>query len=150
MLQLDEQLCFALYAASRAVTRAYRPALALLGLTYPQYLVMLVLWETDDVGVKFIGDRLMLDSGTVTPLIRRLQAGGWLTRARDERDDRRVRIQLTPAGRALAERAPTVPLSLLCKMGAADGERLARMRTELKSLIDRLRDPEMETTEDRT
>lgn len=117
--RLSDQLCFKLYTASRLVTRSYRPVLEDLDLTYPQYLVMLVLWEAHDLGdaplaVKDLGDRLALDSGTLTPLLRRLQQTGYLTRERSQEDERRVLITLTPAGIALAERAEQVPQQLLC------------------------------------
>jgi len=102
-LALDHQLCFALYSASLAMTKAYKPLLAPLGLTYPQYLVMLVLWEGDGVTVSHVGERLSLDSGTLTPLLKRLQALGLLQRLRDAADERRVLLQLTPAGRELQQ-----------------------------------------------
>ena len=141
LIQLDNQLCFALYAASRAVTQAYRPRLEELGLTYPQYLVMLVLWETDDVPLKLIGERLMLDSGTLTPLVRRLESQERITRVRDQDDERRIRIRLMPKGRRLAKRARKVPTSLLCKLDAPeDLQAVVRMRDELKLLIARLSD----------
>ena len=106
-LDLDRQLCFSLYRASRAVTRAYRPLLEELGLTYPQYLVMLVLWQEDGpVGVNDIGARLGLDSGTLTPLLRRLDHAGLVTRARSADDERRRLISLAPAGRDLRARTP--------------------------------------------
>ena len=109
-LELDNQLCFSLYRASRAVIRAYRPLLKGLGLTYPQYLVMLVLWQCDEgIGVKQIGDELGLDSGTLTPLLRRLERSGYVTRARDDADERRALIALTEAGRALREDAAGIP-----------------------------------------
>ena len=104
-LALDNQLCFALYSASRAITRAYGPLLADLGLTYPQYLVMLVLWQADGVSVSELGARLALDSGTLTPLLKRLQTAGWISRTRGAQDERRVDIHLTPAGLGLIEHA---------------------------------------------
>ena len=97
-LALDHQLCFALYAASLAMTKAYKPLLAPLGITYPQYLVLLVLWEGDGITVSQLGDRLTLDSGTLTPLLKRLDAQGLLQRQRDAADERRVLLHLTPAG----------------------------------------------------
>ena len=103
-LSLDLQLCFALYSASLAMTKLYKPMLAPLGLTYPQYLAMLVLWEADDVTVTTLGERLMLDSGTLTPLLKRLESAGLVQRLRDATDERRVRVLLTPAGRALRRR----------------------------------------------
>ncbi len=99
--RLDEQLCFALYAASRAITNAYREGLAGLGLTYPQFVTLLALWETDDLGVRELGARLHLDSGTLSPLLKRLESLGFITRHRAEHDERRVQIRLTPAGTAL-------------------------------------------------
>jgi len=102
-LALDHQLCFALYSASLAMTKAYKPLLAPLGLTYPQYLVMLVLWEGDGVTVSHVGERLSLDSGTLTPLLKRLQALGLLQRLRDAADERRVLLQLTPGGGELQQ-----------------------------------------------
>lgn len=108
-LALDQQLCFALYAASLAMTKLYKPLLAPLGLTYPQYLVMLVLWQADGQTVSQLGERLALDSGTLTPLLKRLQAAGLVQRLRDAADERRVLLQLTSTGRALRTRALAVP-----------------------------------------
>src|SRR4051812_32484536 len=108
-LALDKQLCFALYSASLAMTKVYKPLLAPLGLTYPQYLVMLALWEEDAQSVSGLGDRLALDSGTLTPLLKRLEAQGTLTRERDSADERRVIVRLTDAGRELRIRARKVP-----------------------------------------
>jgi len=142
-LQLDEQLCFALYNASRALTRAYAPLLEPLGLTYPQYLVLLVLWERDGVPVKQIGERLALDSGTLTPLLKRLDHQGLVTRRRGEDDERVVRVHLTPTGRALRTRARKVPTELACRAGYdLASERavrdLVRLRDELAALAHRL------------
>ena len=103
-LLLDNQLCFALYSASLAMTKLYKPLLDALGLTYPQYLVMLSLWERDGLTVSELGERLFLDSGTLTPLLKRLEAAGLLVRLRDVQDERRVRITLTGQGRALRDR----------------------------------------------
>ena len=100
-LALDKQLCFALYSASLAMTKVYKPLLAPLGLTYPQYLVMLALWEDDAQSVSALGERLALDSGTLTPLLKRLEAQGRLSRERDLEDERRVIVRLTPDGRQL-------------------------------------------------
>jgi DNA-binding MarR family transcriptional regulator len=117
-LELDNQLCFALYNASRAMTRAYGPLLADLGLTYPQYLTMLVLWETDDpITVGALGERLHLDSGTLTPLLKRLAQLGLLTRDRDQADERRVLISLTAAGQGLREQAAGVPAKAFACFG---------------------------------
>ena len=112
-LLLDNQLCFKLYAASRAVIRAYKPMLDELGLTYPQYLVMLVLWEEDGPTVSVLGERLSLDSGTLTPLLKRMESAGLLQRQRDAQDERRVRIALTPAGQALRAQAEAIPACIL-------------------------------------
>jgi len=108
-LALDKQLCFALYSASLAMTKVYKPLLAPLGLTYPQYLVMLALWEHDGQSVSELGDKLALDSGTLTPLLKRLEAQGQLSRERDVEDERRVIVRLTPAGRQLKVQARRVP-----------------------------------------
>ncbi len=116
-LLLDDQLCFALYAASRAVTARYRPLLEELGLTYPQYLVMLVLWDQDSVSVRDLGAALQLESSTLSPLLKRLEAGGLLRRERRPDDERSVAIRLTDAGARLKERAHTVPLAIGDAMG---------------------------------
>ena len=108
-LSLDSQLCFAVYASAHAFGRAYRALLAGHDLTYPQYLVLLVLWEEEGLTVKEIGQRLFLDSGTLTPLLKRLEAAGHVRRARDRADERQVSILLTPKGRALRERMDCVP-----------------------------------------
>ncbi|WP_028445718.1 MarR family winged helix-turn-helix transcriptional regulator [Chitinimonas koreensis] len=132
-LRLDAQLCFRLYAASRAVTRCYQPLLAGLGLTYPQYLVMLVLWEADDLTVKAIGERLSLDSGTLTPLLKRLEQAGLLRRERRAGNEREVRIVLSEAGRDLREQAKSVPPGLMAAMGLSLEEIGA-----LRGLLDKL------------
>ncbi|MFI9171643.1 MarR family winged helix-turn-helix transcriptional regulator [Streptomyces lincolnensis] len=108
-LRLDSQICFSLHAASRAFNSVYRVALKELGLTYPQYLVMLVLWEEDDLPVKKLGERLRLDSGTLSPLLKRLEAAGLVRRERSARDERSVEVRLTEEGVALRERALQVP-----------------------------------------
>ena len=112
-LLLDNQLCFALYSTSLAMTRLYKPLLDELGLTYPQYLAMLVLWERDGLMVSELGERLYLDSGTLTPLLKRLEACGLVARIRDVQDERRVHITLTPAGRKLKARAAGIPGCIL-------------------------------------
>lgn len=142
-LLLDEQLCFALYSASRALTRAYGPLLEPLGLTYPQYLVLLVLWDRDARSVKDIGEQLALDSGTLTPLLKRLEQQGLVERRRGEDDERVVRIHLTPAGRALRAKARKVPFELACQAGYdPDSERsmreLVQLRDELTQLTRRI------------
>ena len=143
-LHLDDQLCFALYSASRAVTRAYAPLLQPLGLTYPQYLVLLVLWARDGASVKQLGQRLALDSGTLTPLLQRLESQGLVERRRGDDDERVVRIHLTAAGRALRNKARKIPMELACRAGydlASPGSvrDLARLRDELTALARRLR-----------
>src|SRR3954466_4175892 len=111
-LLLDNQVCFPLYAAARAVTQAYQPLLARLGVTYPQYLVLLVLWEDDGLSVTQIGRRLHLDSGTLTPLLKRLEQAGLVRRRRAGGDERVVQAFLTPAGRRLERRAQEIPKAL--------------------------------------
>jgi DNA-binding MarR family transcriptional regulator len=117
VLALDQQVCFALYTASRAVTARYRPLLDELGITYPQYLVLLVLWERDAQLVKELGAALRLDSSTLSPLLKRLEAAGLVTRSRRVDDERSVTVQLTAAGAALRERARAVPARLVCDGG---------------------------------
>ncbi|HST72832.1 MarR family winged helix-turn-helix transcriptional regulator [Kocuria sp. U4B] len=126
-LRLDEQLCFALYAASRATTSAYRELLAELGLTYPQYLVLLALWEQDGPTVSALGARLHLDSGTLSPLLKRMADGGLLERRRDRADERRVTVHLTEAGTRLRERAPQVQRRVLESAGLTP-EEIATLR----------------------
>lgn len=113
MLKLDNQLCFALYSTSLAMTRLYKPLLEELGLTYPQYLAMLVLWEKDGLMVSELGERLYLDSGTLTPLLKRLESSGLISRIRAVEDERRVHITLTAAGRKLKARAARIPGCIL-------------------------------------
>jgi len=132
-LALDHQLCFALYAASLAMTKAYKPLLAPLGLTYPQYLAMLVLWAGDGLSVSALGERLRLDSGTLTPLLKRLQALGLVQRLRDAADERRVLLQLTPAGRALKARARAVPQAIACAT-ACDLSQIGQLTAQLRGL----------------
>jgi MarR family transcriptional regulator, organic hydroperoxide resistance regulator len=112
-LLLDNQLCFALYSTSLAMTKLYKPLLETLGLTYPQYLVMLVLWERDGLMVSELGERLFLDSGTLTPLLKRLESASLIARIRDMQDERRVHITLTAAGRALKTQAAEIPNCIL-------------------------------------
>jgi DNA-binding MarR family transcriptional regulator len=122
---LDKQLCFALYSASRATTAVYRPLLDGLGITYPQYLVMLVLWEEDDIGVSELGDRLALDSGTLSPLLKRIEALSLVTRERSPEDERRVEIRLTEAGRALHSAAAHIPECIFTATGLTENEATA-------------------------
>ncbi|PKR89851.1 MarR family transcriptional regulator [Pleomorphomonas diazotrophica] len=135
--KLSDQLCFAAYSFTHALNRAYRPLLEPLGLTYPQYLVMLVLWEADGQTVKEIGERLKLDSGTLTPLLKRLETGGYLTRQRGRQDERQVIVNLTNEGKALSEKAAEIPTALGCAMGAEFAE-ISELREHLLTLRDRL------------
>ena len=139
-LRLDNQVCFALYSASLAMTKLYKPLLDRIGLTYPQYLVMLVLWEQDGVTVSELGERLFLDSGTLTPLLKRLEAQGQIARLRDVQDERRVRITLTAEGRALRDQAEAIPQCVLQSSQCSIAE-LTALTTELKQLRDRLSEP---------
>lgn len=132
-LLLDHQLCFALYAASRAMTAAYRPLLEPLGLTYPQYLALLVLWEQDGLTVRELGRRLQLDSGTLTPLLKRLQQAGLVLRERRRSDEREVEIRLTPAGRVLRAKAEAIPACLATRLCLAPAD-MQRLRDELRGL----------------
>jgi DNA-binding MarR family transcriptional regulator len=132
-MRLANQLCFSVYATAHAFGRVYRPLLDPLGLTYPQYLVLLVLWERDGLTVGEIGAALQLDSGTLTPLLKRLEAMGHVARRRAEGDERRVRVSLTEAGRALRARAAPVPAAIFAAMGG-DRDRLARLRADLSDL----------------
>ena len=136
-LQLDNQLCFALYSASLAMTKLYKPLLDELGLTYPQYLVMLVLWEGDGLMVSELGQRLSLDSGTLTPLLKRLEAAGLISRLRDVQDERRVHIHLTAAGRKLKARAHKVPACVLAASQCSIPE-LVQLTRQVRELRDRL------------
>ena len=137
ILRLDNQVCFALYSASLAMTKLYKPLLDRIGLTYPQYLVMLVLWEQDGVTVSELGERLFLDSGTLTPLLKRLEAQGQIARLRDVQDERRVRITLTAEGRALRDQAEAIPQCVLQSSQCSVAE-LTALTIELKQLRDRL------------
>ena len=138
-LQLDQQLCFALYSTSLAMTKVYKPMLSELGLTYPQYLVMLVLWEHDELAVSELGTRLTLDSGTLTPLLKRLETAGFVRRERDAADERRVLVSLTDSGRALRSTAVGIPEKLLCATQCSIEEiqsltaRLHAMRSTLEA-----------------
>ena len=134
-LELDRQLCFALAATSREVVRLYRPSLDPMGLTHPQYLVMLAIWERSPQRLKEIADRLYLEPATVSPLVGRLEAAGFVTRARSATDERAVDIALTDAGVALRERALAVPGEVVGRLGYSV-DRLERLRDELTSLLE--------------
>jgi MarR family transcriptional regulator, organic hydroperoxide resistance regulator len=140
-LLLDQQLCFALYSSSLQLTRLYKPQLDALGLTYPQYLVMLVLWEQDDLPesltVNELGARLTLDSGTLTPLLKRMEVRGLIKRTRDAQDERRVKLKLSDAGRGLKAQARAVPASMRCLIGGEDAD-FAALRASLQALRVRL------------
>ncbi|MEI5665305.1 MarR family transcriptional regulator [Bosea sp. CCNWLW174] len=140
---LDEQICFAVYSAAHAFNRAYRPFLAGLGLTYPQYLVMLVLWEQDGQSVKAIGDRLMLDSGTLTPLLKRLEGNGLILRKRGREDERQVLVELSEAGHALRAKAGNVPNPVPCAVedsGVPPARLLGDVRALREALLRRATD----------
>jgi len=137
LLRLDNQICFAVYSAAHAFNRVYKPLLDRLGLTYPQYLVMLVLWERDNVPLKTIGERLFLDSGTLTPLLKRLEAAELIKRTRSKEDERQVLIALTSQGHALKDKARAVPQSILAASACSVGE-LVAMKDEIVALRDRL------------
>jgi DNA-binding MarR family transcriptional regulator len=134
-LRLGQQLCFALYAASRAAVNLYRPVLEPLGLTYPQYLVLLVLWEHGDTSVKDLGGALMLDSGTLSPLVKRMESAGLVARTRRADDERSVLVSLTPAGRALRRKATTVPATIAAAAGLPEAD-LLDLRDRLLALTE--------------
>lgn len=138
-LHLDRQLCFALYSASRATTAAYRPLLDQLGLTYPQYLVLLVLWEDERVTVRRLGERLHLDSGTLSPLLKRLEAIGFVQRQRSVADERSVEVTLTESGRELESQAQCIPENLFGASGLTVDE-IENLRDAVQRLTHVLRD----------
>ena len=129
MLKLENQLCFPLYACAREVIRQYKPFLDELCLTYTQYIAMMVLWEEGQMGVKELGEKLFLESGTLTPLLKKLEARGLITRTRDAEDERRLNIALTPDGAALRERALDIPAKMAScsKLDPADAAELYRI-----------------------
>lgn len=137
LLRLDNQLCFALYAATSAMTRTYMKRLRPMGITYPQYLVLLVLWEQDGVSVSEIGKRLKLGTGTLTPLIKKLQSQNLLERTRDQNDERVVRVWLTSEGTKLRDDALEARLFVACSLGMKE-EEILRLRSELIEMIDQL------------
>jgi DNA-binding MarR family transcriptional regulator len=136
-LLLDNQLCFALYSTSLAMTKLYKPLLDEIGLTYPQYLAMLVLWERDGLTVSEVGERLSLDSGTLTPLLKRLEAAGLIARIRAVEDERRVHITLTAAGRKLKVRAQKIPGCILSASQCSLSE-LVQLTRDIQDLRQRL------------
>jgi DNA-binding MarR family transcriptional regulator len=137
LLRLDNQICFAIYSTAHAFNRVYKPLLDRLGLTYPQYLVMLVLWERDGVPVKEIGERLYLDSGTLTPLLKRLEQAGLIKRTRSTEDERQVLVSLTSHGQALKDKARAVPPSILAASQCSIAE-LSAVKNEIVALRNRL------------
>ncbi|MFF7449291.1 MULTISPECIES: MarR family transcriptional regulator [unclassified Streptomyces] len=142
-LRLDQQICFSLNAASRAFGGVYRVILKDLGLTYPQYLVMLVLWEHGDLPVKKLGEHLRLDSGTLSPLLKRLESAGLVRRERSARDERSVEVRLTGEGDALRERALEVPRRIAAATGF-DVDEIRELRTKLDELTTALDSAQLE------
>lgn len=136
---LDAMICFAVYSAGHAFNRVYKPLLDALGLTYPQYLVMVALWAEDDQTVGALGDKMFLESSTLTPLIKRLEAMGLVARARDPADERQVRVRLTPTGGALRAKARDVPACILEASGLSEAE-LLRLQGEIAAVRDALLD----------
>ena len=137
LLKLEDQLCFPFYAVSRLITKAYQPLLQALDLTYPQYLVFLLLWEHGQLTVKELGEKLLLDSGTLTPLLKRMEQKQWLSRRRDARDERSVIIALLPGGRALETQARAIPVAMLDKLNMTPAE-VAALRVHLTHLLTQL------------
>lgn len=132
-LKLGNQLCFAVYSAAHAFNAAYKPFLERVGLTYPQYLVLMVLWEEDGLMVREIGERLNLDSGTLTPMLKRLEAAGFVKRKRDKKDERQVRIQLTDKAREARPTALEARRAVVCALGDSEEE-----IQKLKQAVDQL------------
>jgi len=136
-LLVDQHLCFALYSANLAMNKVYRQLLSQLDITYPQYLVMLVLWQKDDVTVSEIGEQLFLDSATLTPLLKRLESAGLINRQRTRQDERQVAVTLTEAGQALRARAEAIPEAVKCAT-ACDDDALLALKLQLDGLRDNL------------
>lgn len=145
VLPPPQMLCFAIYSAGHAMQAAYKPLLDPLGLTYPQYLALAALWHQDGQTVGQIGATLLLESNTLTPLLKRLEQAGWITRRRDKGDERQVRLHLTDQGRAMQTQAAPVPLCFLDSTGLT-AEQAAALRDNLAALRDRLRPPRMPQT----
>lgn len=140
MLKLDNQLCFALYACSKEVTRLYKPFLDELGITYTQYITLLVLWEKDNITVKELGEKLYLDSGTLTPLLKKLESIEIVKRVRDTKDERNVYVELTDKGRNLKNSALKIPHKIFCSTGLS-AQDAVNLRETLKSLLTTLSQP---------
>jgi DNA-binding MarR family transcriptional regulator len=136
-IRLDNQLCFTIYACSRAMTQLYRPWFEEIGITYPQYLVLLVLWEEDGVTVKSLGERLFLDSGTLTPLLKRMEAAQLITRKRSSEDERKVHIHLAEKGKQLEAVACTIPGEMMRQRGLSTDE-FTGLLAEFKNLLTKL------------
>lgn len=150
-LHLDNQLCFSLYSLSRLVTQQYTPLLKELDITYPQYLVFLVLWQSLEQGdmalpIKVLSKRLLLDTGTLTPLLKRLEAKAFIQRSRSDEDERIVLVSLTDAGIELRERAKNIPLALFCSSGL-ELEEVQALRAQLQPLLARLTASDAKTKE---
>jgi DNA-binding MarR family transcriptional regulator len=145
-LKLENQLCFPIYAASRLITREYKPLLDDLGLTYPQYLVMMLLWETDDLTVREITERLLLNTNTVTPLLKRMESQGLIMRQRSEEDERRVIVTLTSQGTALKEKAASIPGKLVASLASKSMtvDDLKTLVSQINTLINHLSDKQKE------
>lgn len=137
LLKIDNFVCFALYSAGHAFTRLYKPLLDPLGLTYPQYLVMAVLWEKDGRTVGEIGEKLLLESSTLTPLLKRLETAGMVRRTRDQNDERVVRIQLTPKGAELKQKAVEIPRAIGCSTNLTIPE-VMKLTDDIKALREKL------------
>jgi MarR family transcriptional regulator, organic hydroperoxide resistance regulator len=140
-LKLSNQLCFPVYAASRLITREYQPHLEKLGITYPQYLVLLVLWETDKISVNEIASKLILNTNTITPLLKRMEQQGIITRKRSEKDERKVMVALTKKGRDMKLKASEIPTELACAFQKSPFsiDKLMQLRDNLKDLVDFLK-----------
>lgn len=136
---LDDALCFALYSAHRLMSQAYRPFLAKLGLTYPQFLVMICLWHKDHQNLKDIGENLLLDSGTLTPLLKRLIDSGLIIKERSPEDERKIIISLTREGKKLQEKTGEIPMGMFCKLKLSE-KKFVNLRTEVKALIKNLKE----------
>ncbi len=135
LLKLDNQLCFALYSCSRALIRTYRPLLDELGITYPQYLVLMVLWEEDSRAVKELGDELYLDSGTLTPLLKRMEKSELIKRKRSKEDERKVYVHLTKKGKKLKAQAYKIPETMICHSGVT-AEHYVALKNNLENLLE--------------
>jgi len=145
-LKLENQLCFPVYAASRLITREYQPFLDRLGITYPQYLVLMILWEEDGVPVNDIAKKLILNTNTITPLLKRMEKEGVIKRKRSKMDERKVIVQLTPGGRQLQEAAALIPEQLAGRLleGDLKVDELVRLKETLDSLVRSLTKPEVD------